>query len=297
MLDFLAERAEAYEACKRFMAAYPESRYDANVLYIQARIMDTRLDERRLPARRELYTDFPHVQSEEPWRQLATRYPDSPLAIAAGLRLAELHLRRGQVDESLKLLADVLAHPAGGVADTQPSQLSLLRAVPAESTLGFEPQWHLDEARRLHDRVVANRDDAKYGAAPLAALAALDPRRNGYEQQLCLLTSQYRDSLLYDNLVVLWAACLPDVATRAAALERCAAEFETGDARPEALFRLAELEIQVLALSDSGRRTTGIARLKELVESYGSACWGQFAAERLSRLTPAADGTQAAVQH
>ncbi len=291
LTGFMADRAEAYEACRRFISDYPRSRYIPNVLYIQARVLDTRLDERALdddPPRRALYDDYPHVQSESVWLKLLTGFPDSPLALAAGVRLAELHLRRGEVAEARALLERVLqraeAHPQQ--AATQPSLRSLLARAAPEASLEFQSQPFRRAARNLLDLIDANADDPRYGNRPLRDYMRLDPHRPGYADALLRMARQYRDGLLMDNLMVAWAETLADPLRRAAALEACVRRFPNGDALPQALFRLADLEIQTLGADDPQVRERGIGRLRRLVQQFGETTWGRQAAERLAMVAP-----------
>jgi len=288
LTQFLADRRAAYEACRQFIADHPSSPYVPSVLYIQAGVLDTRLDERRLAEReprRELYTDFPHVQSEATWLKLLRQYPDSPLSIAAALRLAELRLRRGDVDAAMDYLELILSRDPAPT--TAPASL-LSRPLP-EASLGFEPRPYRRAAEHLCELIAANRDDPRYGNEPLQALAGLDPHRRTYLDQLLRLANQYRDGRLYDNLMVRWATALPDAQQRVAMLEACVSRFPAGDALPEALFRLADLEVQALAGQDESRRARGLARLGELVARFGDTCWGRQAAERLTMVGPRPD--------
>jgi hypothetical protein len=290
LLDLLDDRREAFEACKNFIADHPTSRYVPNVLFIQARALDTRLDERTLvgeTAQRELYTGFPHVESEAVWTTLLEQYPRSPLAVAARLCVAQLRLRRGDADGALAALAEQPAPNATTRRDeADSSQRPLLNARPPEDSLGFEPDQYLFEAARLRELIRSNRDDPQYGIAPLQALAALDPHRRGYRDQLQRLAYQYPDSLLYDNLVVRWASAASDREERAAKLLACVARFPAGDAVPEAMFELADFEVQAFGTGDEARRSRGIARLHELVARYGQSCWAQRARERLRAVDP-----------
>ncbi|MFO0839350.1 MAG: hypothetical protein U1D55_12605 [Phycisphaerae bacterium] len=293
LCDFLRDRHRAYDACSRFIADHPKSRYVPCVLYIQASALDTRLDERSLtqiPPRRELYSDFPHVQSEESWSALLTHYPRSPLAVAAAVRLAQLKLRRGDVDRAAELLEKALAHSASAeprAPTTQPGG-GVLAAVSPESTLKFEPEPYLFEAGRLAELISENRDDPRFGNAPLEALASLDPRRAGYEEQLLRLAEAYADSTLRGNLLVRWAASQADVGARAERLAQCIEHFDQEDALPEALFRLADLEIQSTGVDNPARRADGMARMRELVSRFGSTFWGRAAADRLTMMDPTA---------
>ncbi len=289
--EFLRDRHAAYDACSRFISDHPKSRYVPCVLYIQARVLDTRLDERRfeqIPPRRELYSDFPHVQSEAAWAALLSQYPDSPLALAAAIRLAQLYLRQAQPDRAQEMLEWVRARePRAGasVPATQPTA-KLLAAVAPESTLNFEPEPYFFEAGRLAELIQENRDDPRFGNTPLVALAALDPRRAGYSEQLLLLAQEYEHGLLHDNLLVRWAAAQLDVESRAARLSECIAAFSGEDALPEALFRLADLEIQASTSDDPTRRARGVSRMRELSTRFGATFWGAAAADRLAMMDP-----------
>ena len=291
--DLLTDRRTAYEECREFIADHPDSRYVPNVLYIQGWVLDLRLGAPRALAggssiRRELYSDYPHVQSEEIWRSLLKSYPDSPLAIVAGLRVAQLRLRRGEADEAIALLDSLQPsepEPAATQSATQPVGYPRSRNGP-ESSLGFSPEPYWREARRLRELIRANSADPRYGTVPLAELAQLDPQRPGYRAQLERLAQRYRGAVLYDNLVVLWAAGLADRDERAAALEACIRDFPNGDAIGEAMFRLAELEIQSRGEDQEARRQQGTARMNEVAQRFGQTHWGREAAERLRLLTP-----------
>lgn len=288
LIELMSDRRQAYQACKDFIADHPASRFVPSVLFIQARALDIRLDELQFigeSVQRELYTDFPHVQSEPVWTNLLTQYPDSPLAVAACLRVAQLRLRKGDAQGALAALA--ASAQAGGAAwpaDTQPAARRLLRSQPPESSLDFEPDEYLMEAERLRELILANQDDARYGIAPLQALACLDLHRTGYRDQLRRLAHEYSDSLLYDNLVVLWANADPNRQERAAKLRACTLRFPDGDALPEAMFRLADLE--AFGSRNEANVEAGTARMQALVTRFGQTHWARLAAERLKMLQP-----------
>jgi outer membrane protein assembly factor BamD (BamD/ComL family) len=298
LLDLMRDRQMAYEACEDFIADHPGSRYVPNVLFIQARALDMRLDELKFAgenAQRELYTDFPHVQSEPVWTSLLMQYPDSPLAVAAQLRVAQLRLRRGDVAGALGALdARPRRSPAVDAPRTQPAQGAFLRSAPPESSLGFDAEPYLFEIRRLRELVIANapRDERLETAIePLKALASLDPHRRLYHSQLRRLAHDYADTILADNLVVRWAQAHADREERAAKLAAyiaCAAQYPDNDALPEAMFHLAELEVQSAGGSNDDRQQRGINRLREIVEQFSQTCWGDLAAERLRMLAPQA---------
>lgn len=293
LVDLLALRTEADAACQQFLTDHPTSRYLPNVLYIQARSLDTRLDEQALRQRlrRELYNDFPSAASFHPWSVLWKQYPDSPLAVAAAVRLAQLHLRRGEVPEALERLqlvvtADGLTPAAQATTQPTPGPGLTTHRSP-EDSLRFEPLPFLIEAQRLAELITNNRDDPRYGNAPLQTLARLDPRRAGYGDQLLRAARQYPQSLLHDNLFVLWAEAGPTPADRMARLRWCIEKFPEGDALPEALFHLGDMLIQAPAEESAAARQRGVKLLRQLAADHPHTIWGRRAAQRLAMLEPA----------
>ena len=257
---------------------------------MQARALDTRLDERALlggSAQRELYADFPHVESEPVWSSLLTAYPQSPLAIAARCRLAQLRLRKGDIDGALAALAPpAVSDQSPPPSDKPPAARPLLRKEPPESTLGYDPEQDLFDARYLRELILANRDDPTYGNEPLQALASLDAHRPGYRDQLLRLIQRFPGSHLHDNLIVRWADTTADRTERAARLLACVQHYPASDALPEAMFELADLEVQALGSADEARRAAGVARMRELVTCFPQSCWAKRATERLRLLQP-----------
>ncbi len=292
-LDLLAERDRANEACKRFIADFPRSRYLPNVFYIQARVLDTRLDERKLiedSPLRELYIDFPHVAAEPVWRSLWNHFPASPLSVAAGLRVAQLRLRAGAAGEALEILRETIARAERlprQRTETQPVR-RLLRGEPPEASLSFQPDSYLFEARRWEELIRLNRDDSVYGVAPLRELAALDPRRREYADWLLSLAERYPRAQLRDNLRVRWAAGRPVRTRQIEELQRLAEESTDADALPEALFWLAELEVNASGNAAEAERIAGLQRMKRIAGEFPETIWAWRADEWIRKLEPGA---------
>jgi hypothetical protein len=299
--EFLAERAAAYEACRQFISDYPDSRFVPAVLYLQARVMDTRIDERAMlgEMRRELYTDFPHTQSEQAWTALASGYPDSPFAAAAVVRLAQLKLRQGDVDTAYSLLESKHtpgSAQAGAAATSQPGLRSLLgRDVPASESLSFDAGSFEREAERWRELIAANRDDPVFGNEPLAVLASLDARRPGYTGALLRTALQFTNSKLYDNLIVAWSAAQLGRHDRETCLSACTRFFTEGDALAEAMFRLANIEVQSVGEGSTESRQRGIERMRDVATRFADTYWGEVAKDRLRMLAPSED--QLALSH
>lgn len=294
LLQLLRDQQEADRACVAFIADHPTSRYVPSVLFMQARVLDTRLAELRFTSelvQRELYTDFPHVQSEAAWTNLLTQYPHSPLAVAARLRVAQLRLRRG---DTVGALVALQATPAATQASApRATARPLLSTRLPDPTLDFDPEPYQIEGRRLRELILENRDDPYYGVDPLQGLARLDPHLSGYRTELERLAAHYPASPLYDNLVVRWVLAEPNRETRAKQLTGFIENNTTGDALPEALYNLAVIELLASGESGAEQRAAGLRRLKRVAAEHGDTCWGSLAADRL-RLAEARTTTQTA---
>lgn len=296
--EFQEDRAEAIAACEKFIADHPTSRYVPNALFMQARSIDLRLDRRLLFAemRRELYADFPHTRSEPIWATLYFEYRGSKLAIAAAVRLAQLALRRGEVDAAAQLLSAALARADGAAAPTTAPARDVLEPPPASESLRYDPSPDWESARVLLALIESNRDDPTYGDAPLTAYASLAPRRASFHERLWTLIELFHDSKLGDNLAVAWAIILRDPQQRAANLETLVRRLPPGDALPEAMFRLADLETLTLAKDDPARREMGIRRFETLRARFPESPWAARAAERLALIGPAAPAATRATE-
>lgn len=290
LIELMTKRANAFEETKRFIADYPTSRYAANVLYLQARILDTRLamNEAVLPRTRELYSDFPHVQSEAPWLAILKGHPSSPLAIAAGYRLAQLYLRRGEVDSALatldrvRQLAEAMRVESGAA---QPARtVTYLKQLPPEASLDFQPEPYIVDARRLADLIRSNREDREFLDQPLTQFASLDPRRPEYRREIERLERRFRASKLDDNLRVRIAMAEPDLSLRYEHLRELVSTLPRGDALPEAMYHLSDLEMQRSGENAREHRERGLARLRELIDRFPDSAWATDARDRLSRL-------------
>ncbi len=286
------QREFARVKCEEFIERHPRSRHLSQVLYIQGLALDTRLDVSALFAdqglvARKLYHDFPHPESERVWSLLLGQFPDSPLALAAALRLGQLKLRAGEIGAARDVLrrgvdlAQQVAEAGGSVSDG----------------LNFDADWYAAELRRQLSLIKNNADDFNYGLQPLQAYAQLDGRRAGYRDQLSRLLATFPKALLRDNLLVAYATSADSVDARAAQLRAfidgqptpspdADSNLVASDALPEALFRLAGLEIQSLREPPDARRR-GLERMRRLAQQYADTIWGGLAAEQLEQLEPA----------
>lgn len=285
--DLMVERQAAYEACRKFIADYPTSRYVPNALYLEGRLLDMRLDQRKLLTEMslELYSDFPHPQSAAVWSTLLTQFGDSPLAAAAALRTAQHRLRELDPLGALAALDRVLARRAAGPT-SRPAGTDWLHTDAPEASLQFDEAAYRLEAQQLRELIAANYPDERFGAAPLADWACLDPHRAEYETELLRLIEHYGGSQLYDNLLLRWVTTQRERAPRAALLERFLANYAETDSAAEAAFHLAEIELLVTSRTDAAARGRGLQRLRTIVERHAESCWAEAAAELIRRHAP-----------
>jgi outer membrane protein assembly factor BamD (BamD/ComL family) len=287
--EFLAQRAAAHQAFDRFRNDFPASRYIPGILYLHGWIMDMRLEDRALESgepRRELYTDFPNVQSEPSWATLFASQPNSPLAAAAGLRLAQLDLRRGDTAEARRILS-LVERLAGKLSAPRPA--AALQPETIEASLNYDPTPYLIEARRLAELIDENRDDPRFGDRPLVDLAGLDRRRTLYRDQLARLAQQYQGAVLHDNLIVLWIAAAPEIEQRRALFAEFIDRTPDGDGRAEALCRLADIELQAAGERDPSAHERAIDRLRSVARDYPGSAWAADAKRRLESIDSGTD--------
>ncbi len=285
-VDVMEARRAGSEACRRFIADYPTSRYIPNVLYIRGRVLDARLDERRfLGARpyRELYFDFPHIESLEHWEDLATKFTDTPMAVVAGYRAAQLQWRAGDLERALALLETSRKTAERLMATTRSAAEHWLARSAAHESLNVDVAPYRNEACQLYDLLENNRAVEPSGNAALIALAGLDPHRIGYEGALLRLCDAHRDTKLSDNLLLTWIQLENDPGRRAGLLTSFLALYRTGDAAAEAAYRLAEIELQVLGRDDESARNRGVERLETLAADGRGGYWSQAALDWLQR--------------
>ena len=106
----------------------------------------------------------------------------------------------------------------------------------------------------------------------------LDPRHQGYEDNLQSIIVAYPKCLLADNLALMVAMGADDQDERITRLQQCLADYPQGDARAEALFRLG------VAYSEAGLTERTVENLETLVRDHPQSLWVPLAEERLRTL-------------
>ena len=293
--QLMQDQVELAEECSKFLRDFPTSRYAANVLFIKARALDRRVDLREFRATKwvRCYDDFPCQASRNTWRMLAHSYPESPLAAAALLRLAQLDARAGDVDRAQEKLAELLAHfaPEGlpfGFNDVRAStEQGVFARQDPERSLDVPFDSVILEAYWLRDLLAQNRDPL-YGYDPIGVprrftgelafgLMHLHPRHQRYVENLERLKRRYPRCQLEDNIDLQIAKATPEPEVRVASLKELLERFPERDAVPEALYRLG---MAYRELGDGMQAQTQFDRLRA---GYPRSIWAQQAG-RLPRV-------------
>lgn len=304
---FAAQQEEAARACRAFRSKFPNSRYIPNVLYIEGRALDMRIDQETF--RREAtvwyYSDFPTAAAYEVWSKLHEHYRDSPLWVYATLRLAQLEARSGRVDRAVELL-DELDRYQGRKEAAPQVPVGRWRAMkvffakrPASGTLGVDPAGVVQDGRRLRWLLVNNRDPQQNDAA-LRRLMSFDPHHAQYRENLKRLRmeipARYPLTPLGDNLDVMIAASEPSLSRRIEELRSCVERFSQerrSDAPPQGRFELG------MAYKQDNRPQEAVTVFEEVTRLYPDSPWAVEANRQLAamgitgRLAPAeANATQ-----
>ena len=237
-------------ACKKFLSRHPQSRYRPNVLYLQGRAIDMRVDITTFKRTGVVkhYDQFPSQASTEVWAALAdARYGQRPVRAVALHRLAQLEAREGKVDSALRRL-DTLVDTFTEVASTtQPSAIAGWRSLftprkPAES-LRLDVERIVREARKLRELITNNRDPVR-GDLPLAELFRLNPLHARYAENLDRLIDRFPNASLIDNLEVRRAASNPSLSLRVEGLEGLVDLYAGQDGARIGWFYLAQAYLQ-----------------------------------------------------
>ncbi len=292
--DFAREQYEVVQACERFRRAFPKSRYVPNALYLQGQALDTHIEQALALFQGMLvlryYQDFPNPASRRSWQELRERFPNSPLATIARLRLAMLKGRAGQIDEAVALLDEQLAcYRREPSATSRPgSWAAVLAKRPATSGIEVDQESAVLEGRKLRLLLAENRDPQQNDFA-LRRLLSLDPHHGMYrrnlEQLLDVIPERFPLTRLRDNLQVLLAAAQASRSVRIERLRAVIAQL-TPQRDSDALPR-ARLELGVVYQEDS-RNEEARVLFEEIMQKHPDTPWASDASRRLAAMGAAA---------
>ena len=268
---------EVAAACDRFLTDYSKSKYVPNVLYIKARALDMRIDERLFldEGRLQHYQDFPARASREVWVTLLTRHPASTLSAVARLRLASFYAREGRVGQAVSLLEELETLKGGGKVAEKGA--SLFGAEPPDASLAVSLPKVLQEGRKLRGLLSRNRDP-QYEDAPLVALLQADARHPRYEENLRGLRRRYPDTVLADNIDLRLVLQIRSRTRRAYGLSAFVEQYKGGDAIERAYFELGAL------LEEDAQPERALEVFRRLPAEYPESPWGEDAARRIEAI-------------
>lgn len=286
--DTEQDRMETIRQAEKFIADFPASRRVPAALYLLGRAMDMQLDVVRLRTDGSIlfHDDFPSGISSGVWRSLAGSYPTHPLATVAMQKMAIQALRQGKPQEAMDWLQKAAAlaeqtaarQRARGAAPSE-GWFSLLMPSPSEvKLLNVDLDDVALQARQWLEFVQANCHDQRYGTAPLALLARMNPYSPQYPDNLAWLDGRYPDSVLHDNLQLLAILSRPSVSVRIDELTQHLARFEGQDSIPRATYELGKLLEQDMRFDDA------LARYGSLQERYSKSVWTELAAQQAALL-------------
>ncbi len=291
-LQFVDQRrAEAVTACDRYLKRFPGAAQAADVMLLKAAMHNARVDMRALKHfnRLECYFNMITPEGAEVFENLVDRFPGTAQSALARFHFAEWEFQSGKITEAHKTyllaekeLAEVLPTGYRPVEVKPPRTPADLfgRDEAARIALHNRAYDALVTARRRRALIANNRD---YGWQPLTRFAGLDPRLEDFDAKATQLASDYRDSLVADNVKVALAAHMPDPVERAAALDHLLTEYPTSDVRDEMLLLLAKARLAG-DLSGDGRGKAETA-LRRLLADHPESTWAPEARDMLERLT------------
>jgi outer membrane protein assembly factor BamD len=221
-----------------------------------------------LPSATELYqqgeTDLNRRRYEDArtaFRKIVERHPQSPLAPKARFLIGEAYYREGEFDKAVKEFDGFLSfYPRHEIADLVQYRLAMsyydqMKPVEQDQRVAAKA---MTEFRKL----VREYPDSRYASE---ALAKADICRGRLAQKELWVASYY---LNQGNLV----------ASRQR-LELLLKEYPRTLVIPEALFRLAELQIR------EGQPRDAQTTFRRLADEYPYTEWGRRAAQRLRTAT------------
>jgi len=288
---FLAQRDQAIRQCEQFLEDYPRSRYLPNVLYLQGRLMDMRIDVEALrrDAVLQFYVDFPSSASDAVWTTLHQTFPDSPTAAPALYRSAQLAARAGRIDEAIALADRIVSE----FPQTQPAVpirtgvIGGLSRGPSAATLDIRIDEVVRRARKFRELLTHNREPDIADPpdipsdAPLVAFLRCDPRSGFYTRNLDEIRAKYPRSRLRDRLILEKLLRERSASLKIRAIEEFIRVFggdPEADALPEAQYRLGEAYLR------DSRPEDAVEAFRAVVAQYPRSPWVDDARMQLAEL-------------
>ncbi len=259
------------EACREFLADFPDSRYVPYVLFLLARSQDMQFDSVgvEMNERLEYSESMVSPAGRETWSRLLVYHGGDPMAVVARVRLAQAYLMEGNIDNGLALLrearqrGEALRHKAQTDPARRSREVFVRRPRLPEALPLIEErirpvrywQWLIEE----------NRADGSEDAA-LSRLFSLDPRQRDYLKNLEAIPRDFPRSQLADNIELLIRLQTREEAKRIQLLRAFIASEDSaaGDAVFQAKAELANLLIKQ---EEAARKEEARKLWRELLDS------------------------------
>ena len=258
--DLTQRRQTLVNQCETFLRRYPRGDRAPAAAWIAAQAMSLQRDRRTGGEMLICYTSgWPTADSAPAWRFLLETYPNSPQAALAQWRLGELAIREivglddeqalakaAEADRILRAARDQLREIVARKREEEPvRRAGIFTRYPSLPRLDVYERALFD-AEVLTWRIAQNDvlKDARCARA-LASLTALNPYDSAYARDVKRLArrSEYKDTLMADNLRMAAARLRADPYERAEAMMPLAADQRT-DTSIEAHFELGRTTMQ-----------------------------------------------------
>ncbi len=288
-------RDRLIDRCSRFLASYPDSSRAPSVLWIKARCRSLQLDRRALEAGQvRPVGSYVLSSSRGAWEQLLADHPSARQAILARCRLAELALRRGELQLGDRLLqtarlelGEYLRQP-GPAARSEPQGLAFAPSPSLPSRAQYaDVQFRVEKLTWLMEsnRVLTDPN----AAAALVDYLNVNPHADARLDSLQARAERHAGTPLASNWALLLAERNDDLYRRARAIQRVAEGWrEDPDAAMEASYELGLLTLREPIL----RLLPGIdgpqAYFRRVQEGPPNP-WHELAAQRLEILQSRGD--------
>ncbi|HRW53187.1 MAG TPA: tetratricopeptide repeat protein [Phycisphaerae bacterium] len=304
--NYVLERAEqirhdAVDRCDAFIETYPTSPNVANVLYLKGRVLDLRIDETQLESsqRAEFRADEPNVASYPTWKKLVRSFPKETVAAPAMLRIAIVDTTKGNIDDAITGLSELIERFEPRSTATQPAGAPVgvaalfERTDPSES-LGVRLDLTLVRAKRLLEMLQATRADAPrpvvqlFGPSqrepdeltlPVQLLLSFDPAHPNYRKNLERLVESFPGSVTAEYARVRLAMLDPALSRRILRLRKAMDQLEARPAGAEAQFCYGD------ALQEDHLLADAREVFESLIRNYPDSCWSADARDRISALS------------
>jgi len=297
------DRLTAATRCDDFITHFSQSRYVPNVLYLKGRALDQRLKQRRLlrDHKAEFQAEQPSPRSRSTWKTLIANYSGNELVVAAYHRLAILHARDGDFEESLKLLElasqpllDPIVTADAGDKPRNPLRIYFDREIDHGERLGVDRASIAMRARRMAEMISACKADATRPSNevfvtegegeprplhPLQLLVSLFDDDPQHGANLAGIARAFPESETRHYADIRAATLIPPVSRRIERLRAIVRQTDDHPSHAEALFRLADA-LQDDSITDECENT-----LEELTRLHPQSVWAQEARERLMSVT------------